>query len=166
MALTSTEQALPAIKIIVTCSKGTYIRTLGEDIGEALDCGAHLTALRRTGTGDFGLDACVTLEALEAMDEAQRLACLLPVESLLPHHVRVLLDSANAGRFLSGMRRQGPWPDTPQVAVFGQTPAALLGVGHIKAGELIPGRLLSPLEIQQILESTPGPSEPGILEKP
>lgn len=141
-----------AINIRARCSKGTYIRTLGEDIGEALGCGAHLTALRRTATGNFDLARCVTLEALEAMTEPERLACLLPVESLLPDHIRVTLDADNAGRFLSGVRRRGHWPDAEQVAVYGEAPHALLGSAHIKAGELIPGRLLSPPEIQQILE--------------
>jgi tRNA pseudouridine55 synthase len=144
------------IRISVTCSKGTYIRTLGEDIGEALGCGGHLTALRRTATGHFGIGQAVTLEALEAMDDAQRLACLLPVDSLLDGHQHVTLAGEDAGRFLSGVRRRGPWPDTERMAVFGAQPAALLGTAHAKAGELIPGRLLSPIEIQQILEkSTP-----------
>ncbi|MCJ0763208.1 tRNA pseudouridine(55) synthase TruB [Variovorax terrae] len=142
-----------AIKIIVTCSKGTYIRTLGEDIGEALGCGAHLTSLRRIATGGFDVSQCVTLAALEAMDEAERLDCLQPVASLLADHTRVTLDADNAGRFLSGLRRRGAWPDTAQVAVYGQQPEALLGTAHVTAGELIPGRLLSPPEIQQILES-------------
>jgi len=165
-----------AIKLVAKCSKGTYIRTLGEDIGEALGCGAHLTALRRTATGGFDVSQCVTLAALEAMSEAERLACLLPVEALLADHTRVTLDSENAGRFLSGLRRPGNWPDCEQVAVFAPSPAGegqgwgragvppsppspkggrselcLLGTAHIKAGELIPGRLLSPVEIQQIL---------------
>lgn len=152
-----------AIKIIVTCSKGTYIRTLGEDIGAALGCGAHLTFLRRIDTGGLGVERCVTLAALEAMDEGERMACVHPAEILLAQHVRVTLDSENAGRFLSGVRRRGPWPDAPAVAVFGDDPHALLGVGHTTAGELVPDRLLSPLEIQQILESTPQ-VERGILE--
>jgi tRNA pseudouridine55 synthase len=141
------------IKIVARCSKGTYIRTLGEDIGEALGCGAHLTALRRIATGHFTASQCVTLDALEAMDEAARMARLLPVQSLLPGHSRVTLDDENAGRFLSGLRRRGNWQDSDQVAVFGTQPSALLGTAHIKAGELIPGRLLSPPEIEQILES-------------
>ena len=143
-----------AIKIIVKCSKGTYIRTLGEDVGEALGCGAHLTALRRTGTGGFGLQDCVTLAQLEAMDEDQRLACLLPVEALLSGHMRVTLAKEDAERFLSGMRRHGPWHDADQVAVFGEQPATLLGSAFTKAGELIPRRLLSPPELLQIVERT------------
>ncbi len=147
--------ASSAIRIGVTCTKGTYIRTLGEDIGEALGCGAHLTFLRRTATGPFDVARCITLAALEALPEADRLACLLPVGSLLPDHAPVTLDAENAGRFLSGVRRRGRWPDQSRVAVYGAQPHVLLGTAHVVAGELIPGRLLSPLEIQQILESSP-----------
>lgn len=151
MALAPVDTAQQAIKMIVKCSKGTYIRTLGEDIGEALGCGAHLSALRRIETGGFSVQNSVTLEALEAMSEAQRLACLMPVESLLGSHTVVTLDNENAGRFLSGVRRRGAWPDAEKVAVFGDQPRSLLGSAHVKGGELIPGRLLSPIEIAQIL---------------
>jgi tRNA pseudouridine55 synthase len=148
--------AQPAIKMIVKCSKGTYIRTLGEDLGEALGCGAHLTALRRVETGGFPVSRCVTLEALEVMSDEERLACLMPVDSLLQGHTVVTLDEENAGRFLSGLRRRGSWPDAGQVAVYGPlsdgttiAQTALLGTAHIKAGELIPTRLLSPVEVKQ-----------------
>jgi tRNA pseudouridine55 synthase len=146
------------IRIRATVSKGTYIRTLGEDIGEALGCGAHLSSLRRTATGGFEAAQCVTLEALEAMEEDERLACLLPTEALVADHTRVTLDPEDAARFLSGLRRRGQWADAPAVAVFGRQPDAFLGTAHVKAGELIPGRLLSPIEIQQTLlltEATP-----------
>ena len=149
VTLAAVEQSLIAIKMIVKCSKGTYIRTLGEDIGEALGCGAHLTSLRRIETGGLGLSGCVTLQALEAMSEDERMSCLLPVDSLLAKHTIVTLDGDNAGRFLSGMRRSGSWTDDDAVAVYGTQPKALLGTAHIKAGELIPGRLLSPIEIAQ-----------------
>ena len=149
MALSPMDTGELAIDLVVRCSKGTYVRTLAEDIGAALGCGAHLTRLRRTGTGHFGVAQCVTLAQLEAMDEAQRLACLLPVESLLQEHTPVTLDTDNAGRFLSGLRRRGPWADAPQVAVFAAAPRALLGTAQVQAGELVPGRLLSPVEIAQ-----------------
>ena len=152
--------AIPAgddVRIRATVSKGTYIRTLGEDIGEALGCGAHLVALRRVATGGFHVSQCVTLEALESMDESERLAQLLPTESLVADHTRVTLGAEDAGRFLSGLRRRGGWGDSPAVAVFGDSPRTFLGTAHVKAGELIPGRLLSPIEIQQTLltEATP-----------
>jgi tRNA pseudouridine55 synthase len=145
----------PFLRLRVTCSKGTYIRTLGEDIAEALGCGGHLSALRRVATGPFDESGCVTLEDLTAMDEPQREARLMPVSCLLGDHTVVTLDAENAGRFLSGVRRRGEWPDHDRVSVFGEQPPALLGSAHVKAGELIPGRLLSPLEIQQILERSP-----------
>jgi len=138
------------LRIRARVSKGTYIRTLGEDIGEALGCGAHLTALRRIATGDFEAGQCIGLAELETLDEAGRLARLLPTEALLADHSRVTLGTEDAGRFLTGLRRRGDWADAAAVAVFGSQPAALLGTAHAKAGELIPGRLLSPIEIQQI----------------
>ena len=155
LALTHTEQAQAAIKIRVTCSKGTYIRTLGEDIGQALGCGAHLVFLRRVETGGLGLEGCVTLAQLEACDDAQRLAWVQPVQTLLAGHTVITLAEEDAGRFLSGVRRRGPWPDAAAVAVYGEHPRALLGVGHVVQGELIADRLLSPLEIQQILQGAP-----------
>jgi len=148
----------PHLRLRVACSKGTYIRTLGEDIGEALGCGGHLTALRRVQTGPFDASQCVTLEHLEAMNEAERLAALQPVDCLLQGYTSVTLDADNAGRFLSGLRRRGQWPDMPHVRVYGDGPHSLLGTAHTVAGELIPSRLLSPIDIQQILESSPAPA--------
>ncbi len=145
----------PFLRLRVACSKGTYIRTLGEDIAEALGCGGHLSALRRVQTGPFEQARCVSLEQLDAMGENERLGALLPVDVLLPGYAEVSLDSENAGRFLSGVRRRGPWVDCDHVAVYGEHPRALLGTAHVRGGELIPGRLLSPIEIQQILERSP-----------
>ena len=152
--LGATDAAQRVIEMTVKCSKGTYIRTLGEDIGEALGCGAHLTALRRTATGGFVAAQCVTLSALEAMTEEERLKCLLPVDSLLAEHTAVTLDAENAGRFLSGLRRRGSWVDEERVAVYAENPRALLGTAHVRAGELIPGRLLSPIEIEQMTQKS------------
>jgi len=151
--------AEPTLRLRVRCSKGTYIRTLGEDIGEALGCAGHLTSLRRVATGPFQIDQCVTLGALEAMSETERLDRLLPVPALLQGHTPVTLDEENATRFLSGLRRRGDWPNQTQVAVYGPAPGGgpsavtLLGSAHTAGGEIIPGRLLSPIEIQQILET-------------
>ncbi len=169
--LNQVDLVAPTIHLVVKCSKGTYIRTLSEDIGEALGCGAHLTQLRRVGTGGFDVARCVTLAQLEDMTEDERLACLLPVQSLLSDHVRIDLGPGDADRFLSGVRRRGDWPDARQVAVFGpalpgrqstevdqnglidervSNKEVLLGSAQVSAGELIPGRLLSPTEIEQI----------------
>jgi len=157
VSLKNIDGASLALQMRVKCSKGTYIRTLAEDIGDALGCGAHLTALRRIETGGFSVSQCVRLAELEAMTDEERLNRLMPVASLLRNHTVVLLDAENAGRFLSGVRRRGDWPDNEKVVVYGpstdagQAPGALLGTARIKAGELIPGRLLCPPEIEQIL---------------
>ena len=147
------EKGQRCLRIRVTCSKGTYIRTLGEDIAKALGTCAHLSALRRVQTGPFNADQCISLNDLEALSESDRAKSLLPVDTLLQGHEAVTLDVEDSGRFLSGVRRRGSWPDCAHTAVYGKTPHALLGTAHIKAGELIPGRLLSPIEIQSILES-------------
>lgn len=147
------------IRFTARVSKGTYIRTLGEDIGEALGCGAHLSSLRRMATGPFDVSQCVTLDGFAALDEAGREAALLPPEALLDGHVRVGLGADDAGRFLSGLRRRGPWGDAGRVAVFSPD-SVLLGTAHAKGGELIPGRLLSPIEIQQILHASGHAKQP------
>lgn len=155
MALVHDTRAQVAIKIIVSCSKGTYIRTLGEDIGEALGCGAHLGSLRRLETGGFVTAQCVTLAGLEAMSEAERDNCLLLPQSLVAAYPSVTLDADHAGRFLSGLRRRGQWgANAPLVQVYAEQPPAFLGTAHITADELIPQRLLSPLEVQDMRQAT------------
>jgi len=138
----------PSLVIDVHCSKGTYIRTLAEDIGQLLGCGAHLSALRRTGSGPLRLDRAVTIEALAEMDEAARQALLLPVDVLLAAWPEVRLPDDEAGRFLTGLRRRVALADSSAVRVYGTNPRAFLGSAHITAGELIADRLLSPLEVQ------------------
>ena len=148
-----TDNGVRSVWLKAHCSKGTYIRTLGEDIGNALGCGAFLSALQRVKSGCFGIDECFTLEALEALPETQRYSPLRPVDVLLDSHHPITLQPEDAGRFLSGLRRRGDWPDHDQVAVYGAEPHALLGTAHVRAGELIPERLLNPQEIQSLLES-------------
>jgi len=86
----------------VACSKGTYIRVLAADIGQALGCGAHLTALRRTRVGDLDLAGAVTLAELEALDEAERAGCLQPVDALLRNLPVVSVAGEAAERFRHG----------------------------------------------------------------
>jgi tRNA pseudouridine55 synthase len=121
--------------IDVTCSKGTYIRTLAMEIGRALGCGAHLTALCRTRVGRFRLDEALTLETLEALPEGPRASRLLPPEALLAHLPHVLLDRQQAADFRQGRRVQVPGAGTGECAVFG-TDRLLLGVGHWIDGAL------------------------------
>lgn len=139
-----------AISVDVLCSKGTYIRTLGEDIAKALGTVGHLRALRRTQTGDFTQGQCISLPELEAMSPDERDQRLLAVDTLLAHHIPVILDGDNSKRFTSGLLRRTALPDTAAVAVYGPTPDVLLGSAYIAGGELIPQRLLNLQEIEQI----------------
>jgi len=139
------------LEIEVCVSKGTYVRTLAEDMGRALGCGAHLTALRRIASGPLHVDGAISIDALQALEPAQREARLLPPDVLLGAWPAVRLEADDAGRFLSGLRRRLDAPDCPAVRVYGPEPRAFLGSGHVKAGELIPTRLLSPPEVAALL---------------
>ena len=92
----------PFLKILVTCSKGTYVRVLGEDIGAALGCGAHLNALRRVQVGSLSTERMITLEDLQA--HADPLSLLAPVDALLSSFPSVELTDELAKRFLNGQR--------------------------------------------------------------
>jgi tRNA pseudouridine55 synthase len=142
----------PLLVIDVRCSKGTYIRTLAEDIGTALGCGATLAALRRTASGPLGVEEAIGIDALAALPEAEREARLLPPDRLLGDWPAVSLPADEAGRFLTGLRRRVALADAPAVRVYAEAPPAFLGSAHITAGELIADRLLSPLEVRACSE--------------
>lgn len=92
-------------RLRVHCSKGTYIRTLAIDLGRALGCGAHLSALRRTAIGPFGIEDAVTLEAFEAADD--RVALLAPVDALIAHWPRIDLTLEQGADILQGREIRG-----------------------------------------------------------
>ena len=93
------ESAPPRLVLRVVCSKGTYIRTLAEDIGEALGCGAHLAGLRRTGSGRFRVEDA---RGLDALDED----CVLPLPALVEGLARVELTGAQEVRLRQGQALQ------------------------------------------------------------
>jgi len=86
----------------VSCSKGTYVRTLAADLGAVLGCGAHLAALRRTRIGSLDVAAAVGLDTLAALDPAARDERLSPADTLLATLPRVDLETADCGRLLHG----------------------------------------------------------------
>ena len=136
------------LEIAVRSSKGTYIRTLSEDIGEALGCGAHITALRRTSVGSLDDQPMYTLESLEAIAEESGLAVLdallLPMESTLPDWPEVRL-SEDASFYLC----QGQPVFVPQLKESGWVrlyagDKRFLGLGTVlDDGRVAPKRLLS-----------------------
>ncbi|HEX8610294.1 MAG TPA: tRNA pseudouridine(55) synthase TruB [Telluria sp.] len=136
----------PLLKLAVTCSKGTYIRVLGEDIGYALGCGAHLIQLRRTQVGALTIDGMVTLEALQAHPEP--LSLLAPVDALLSSFPAVQLTEELARRFLQGQRlalgkEALTVPDTlGRVRVYHET--RLLGTANLQEYAILaPERLIA-----------------------
>lgn len=140
----------PYLRLRVSCSKGTYIRVLGEDIGAALGCGAHLQALRRTQVGSLKLGACVTLEALAAVEEMGRPQLLAPVDALLSSFPAIHLSEELGRRFLHGQRlalgKEGiVLPESPgRVRVYGENGKVLLGTAQLQEyGILAPERLIS-----------------------
>ena len=148
------EEFEPAsIRFSVTCSKGTYIRTLGEDIARALGCCGHLTDLARTEISAFEGRTAIGFEALEAMaaDEAALDALLLPLDAALNELAAVHLTADAARRFGHGQRVALSVPPVipagrtlrANVRVYG--PRGFLGLGAIAAGEteLLPVRLLA-----------------------
>ena len=129
-------------RLRVTCSKGTYIRTLAEDIGRALQCGAHLSALRRMAVGALTLARAVTLTQLNELPEDGRAQYLLPPDALLQSLPAVDLDGALAVRFAHGNPVEMPGLGIGKCRVYfdGQ----LLGVGLAdNAGRIQPSRLVS-----------------------
>ncbi len=138
----------PLLKLNVTCSKGTYIRVLGEDIGRALGCGAHLSALRRTAVGSLTVDAAVTIDTFAALPEPERVQSLLPVDALLSSFPVLNLPETLAQRFMHGQRislgKEGvALPATEgRVRVY-DAAGQLLGTGQIlEFGVLAPERLV------------------------
>jgi len=128
--------------ITVRCSKGTYIRTLAEDIGAALGCGAHLAGLRRTAIAHFDLQNAYNWQQLEAMTEAERDACVLPLESLMPDMPKLQLDAVQIMRLAQG-QRLGLDTGLPDGKVRLQGPQGFIGTGLLQGRRLAPERLLS-----------------------
>jgi tRNA pseudouridine55 synthase len=88
--------------IDVECSKGTYIRTLAADIGDALGCGAHLVGLRRTRVAGLTLDQTVTLDAIESLPDADRHSLLAPLDTLVAGLPEVQLNAGDSARMRHG----------------------------------------------------------------
>ncbi|MFN5235205.1 MAG: tRNA pseudouridine(55) synthase TruB [Burkholderiaceae bacterium] len=139
----------PILRLRVACSKGTYIRVLGEDIGAALGCGAHLSALRRTVIGALDVSSALTLDQLAEHPAADRNSCLQPVDSLLSSFPALVLDDALASRFRQGqliaLDRAGVVPpcESGRVRVY-QAPHCLLGTAQLSDGTVLaPERLLA-----------------------
>lgn len=135
------------LEFTVRCSKGTYVRTLGEDIGQKLGCGGHLIELRRIAIADFSVSQALTLAELEAMSQSERDALIMPVDSLLTDLPRLDLDETQAIRLGRGQKL-----GMSQNLVVGQyrlyVAEQFIGVGTWLGHGLAPSRLLARLAKQ------------------
>lgn len=138
--------APPEVVIRVRCSKGTYVRTLAEDIGAALGCGAHLRALRRTASGRFRVEDAASLEALEALPAGERRARVLPLRVLIEGLPLASLDAAAAARLRQGQALQISGLEEGVVAVLGEG-GELIGLGRSQGGVLRALRLTQAADI-------------------
>jgi len=130
------------LEINVRCSKGTYIRTLAEDIGQALGCGAHLTGLRRTAIAQFSIDNAYTLLQLQAMSSQERVNCLMPLDCMLQGLPRLNLDHAQVERIAQGQRlgMDLPFPDG-KIRFYSE--GDFIGLGKLTGRRIAPSRLIS-----------------------
>ena len=140
----------PELVLDVLCSKGTYVRALATDLGDALGCGAMLAGLERAAIGKLALARATTLAALAALADDERDRLLLPPDALLADWPAVRLAGDDAARFIAGLRRRVALPDAPAVRVYDDASDAFLGSGRLTAGELIAERLLSPAEVRAL----------------
>ncbi|MCL4159819.1 UNVERIFIED_CONTAM: hypothetical protein GTU68_052775 [Idotea baltica] len=128
----------------VKCSKGTYIRTLVEDIGEVLTCGAHLSYLRRTEVTPFNSQVIYTLDELEALAEQSELGnTLLPIDHAIPHWPMLTLNEEDTQRLCNGIRvTLDNVPEADGIRLYGPD-GKFLGVGQRhESGQLAAKRLL------------------------
>ncbi|MGZ5099145.1 MAG: tRNA pseudouridine(55) synthase TruB [Usitatibacter sp.] len=130
--------------VTVTCSKGTYVRTLAMDIGRSLGCGAYLTALRRTAVAAFRIEDAVTLDELERLGEQDSRGRLLPLELMIAGLPRRQCNAHDSLRFTQGQQIASPDAvEGDESAVF-DPQGRFLGVGRCAlAGRLAPVRLLA-----------------------
>lgn len=144
----------PEADLVVHCSKGTYIRTLAEDIGQRLGCGAYLSVLRRTAAGPFKEDQSVTLGELQSLREKSGLdqldQLLLPMDAGMTHLAALQLEEDSAFYFCRGQAvmvpqvyRQSEEGDIVRVFEMSQPLPQLLGVGEVtEDGRVAPKRLV------------------------
>lgn len=142
LELLQAQEAKRLYTVEVSCSKGTYIRTICHDIGQKLGCGAVLTALRRTRSSGWRAEDAITLSrAQELADEGKLESALLPVESAFLNYRELVLSPKDAGHFVNGVRmtarrfRVGPGDGTLRIKA---EDGKFLGLGAVDgpSGEL------------------------------
>jgi tRNA pseudouridine55 synthase len=139
------------ITLEVKASKGTYIRTLVDDIGDALGCGAHVTDLRRLGVGPYTVDRMISLDDLEALPEGEaREKCLQPLFSTVADWPAVVLSEAAAFYLVKGQPVMVPYSPTEGWVRLVTRDNRFLGVGEVMDdGRVAPRRLMTEYMLKQ-----------------
>lgn len=137
------DHASHQLQLKIHCSKGTYVRTLVDDLGELLGCGAHVAELRRTQVGHFTEDQMISFEKLSSFTEQERIAQLLPMESALQGLPRVFISTATASFVRKGQAVLVPKaPSKGFVCIMEEN--QFLGVGEVLSdGKIAPRRLIN-----------------------
>ena len=138
----------PEADVYIHCSKGTYVRSIAEDLGQALDCGAHVGRLRRVKAGPFEEQQAVsmsTLASLQQADDYEQLDALLqPVDTALQHLPEVTLDETTAFYVLRGNAVMTPNTPAQGIVRLYSEPRTLLGIGEVlDDGRIGPKRLIA-----------------------
>ncbi len=139
--LLSTEGDL--LRLRVRCSKGTYVRVLAQDIGEALGCGGTLRQLRRTSVGTFDVEDATTFETLERLDPTQRVGRLLPPDAGLDHVPAVHVAADLVSSLYQGREVDVRAPISGVARAYALEDGAFLGLGEVTEGRLRPIRLVN-----------------------
>lgn len=132
------------ITLNIKCSKGTYVRTLAQDIGEALGCGAHLSMLRRTEVSPFDCSKLYSIEEIEQLSEEKKLEeTLLPIDSALPHLPVITLNNEEASLIQNGLKiDRENIPHTSLIRLYLES-GEFIGIGRYSSDKkLAPKRLM------------------------
>lgn len=142
---------IPRFWIDVECSKGTYIRTLAQDIGRNLGCGAHLSYLIRTGTGQFSLEDSITLQEIQQAADENRLSdVMLPMDWGIRSLPKVTLQDRAVHFAVNGTQlRKGNYQDYPKELQTGDRVRVYGPEGFISLSEVIDGeeQILKPVKV-------------------
>lgn len=134
-----------SLTLKVACSKGTYIRSLVEDIGKALGCGAHVSSLRRTAVEPLIEPEMRTLEQLESLAEVGDKAlfsCLIPMDQAIAHWPEARLNADQTQAMMFGQAQAWQGKDTEKLRLYGDT-GQFIGLGRIESGRLLAKRLIN-----------------------
>jgi tRNA pseudouridine55 synthase len=144
--LTLDEMQIPEFTLTVRCSQGTYIRTLAQDLGEALGCGAHLAALRRLAVGPFRVEDAIPLATLDELSPEALESRIVPLTECLPGLRPIEVDAASARQLRQGrplVHGAADLYDGEQVQILAD--AELVAVAQVK--NLTPQAVLAPVRV-------------------